>query len=64
MGVIIYALGTNPEKMLKSIEGEVVTLNESEALRFDSQSDADAVIDTLNGTTDFWGTRKPRPRGN
>ena len=58
---LIYQL-ERPELMLASIEGEQVTDNEDQALIFESKDVALKVIDTLSGTTSFWGTRPPRPR--
>lgn len=61
---LIYILGSAPEMMLKVEEGEETTDNELEAIIYDSKEQAELVISTLSGTTEFWGTRKPRPRDN
>jgi len=58
---LIYILGSSPELMLKVAEGEETTDNEMEAIIYPTKEDALAVIETLSGTTDFWGTRPPRP---
>jgi hypothetical protein len=63
MEYLIYRLDS-PEVMLKNIEGEEETLNEDEALLFPIKEDALTIIDSLSGGSDFWGTRKPRPRNN
>ena len=59
---LIYILDSSPQRMLKEEEGTIVTDNEMEAIIYPTKEDALAVIDTLSGTTEFWGTRKPRPR--
>lgn len=59
---LIYVLGSSPEMMLKEEEGTIITDNEMEAIIYPTKDDALAVIDTLSGTTEFWGTRPPRPR--
>jgi hypothetical protein len=62
MEFLIYALGSAPEQLIKYAEGEETTDNEMEAYVFATKADAEARIETLTGTTDFWGTRPPRPR--
>lgn len=57
---LIYRL-EDDRYYLSNIEREEMTTDESEALIFSTKDEALSVISGLNGTTDFWGTRPPRP---
>lgn len=49
--------------MIDTDGNPILTTNEGMAMLFDSESDAYAIIDTLNPAGDeFWGTRPPRPK--
>ena len=64
MEYLIYVLERNPTQYLRTLEGLELTTDEASAIIYDSEEQALMVIDTLDGTTEFWGTRQPRPKGN
>ena len=64
MKYIIYRIET-PHLYVKYINSDgsaTLTNNESEAMLFNSEVEADAIIETIGGSN-FWGTRPQRPHG-
>lgn len=55
---------SRPQFCIKYInsDGSVTLTNvEAEAMKFQSQQEANAIIESLQGGADFWGKRPTRP---
>jgi hypothetical protein len=55
----------NPELVVATVDSDYnpqLTNDEDLAMEFDSQSGANGFITLLPGGTEFWGSRKKRPK--